>query len=228
MLIPYDPLYYLSDADHDIADQSNISMTEVRKTFHDKADYYTYAALSEKFRTVDLLHDTSAGAEEDLITVFSTLGYKYETPMHVNPDARKLKPETVKKEFSENPATATKYKSLQGDLKYMNAILGKAALLDALAKKYSVEYFVFLNQFEIKTNFNSCLDIANKIYQRTTLLHFSIYDKSGKQIAGNFSYCFFPSNSSDSNIIIGNCFADLGNGVAKSFTDAIFSNQTRK
>ena len=54
MLIPYDPLYYLSDADHDIAEQSNVGMIDVRKTFHEKVDYYTYAALSKNFNNTSL------------------------------------------------------------------------------------------------------------------------------------------------------------------------------
>ena len=112
MLIPYDPLYYLSDADHDIDEQSNIGMIEVRKLFHEKVDYYTYAALSKNFKTTDIFHDSSPTAEEDMITVFSTLGYKYEDPIHINPDSRKLKSEYAKKEVSENPATASKYKSV--------------------------------------------------------------------------------------------------------------------
>ena len=52
--------------------------------------------------------------------------------------------------------------------------------------------------------------------------------KTGKQIAGNFAHSFFPSNSSNSNIIIKNCFAELGTGVAKSVYDAVYATKETK
>jgi len=228
MLIPYDPIYYLSDADHDIAAQSKRDMKEVRNLFRLKSDYYAYAAISKYFKCIDLMHDTANHAREDLITVFSTLGYQYESPMNVNPEARKLIPDGIKKQETQNPATATRYKSIEPDLKYMNAVLGKPALLDVLGEKYGADYFVFLNQFEIKTNYNSCLDIANKIYQRTVLLHFSVYDRTGRQVAGNFAYSFFPSDTSEENEIIRKCFADLGSSISKSLADAVYAGQVKK
>ena len=228
MLIPYDPLYYLSDADHDIAEQTPRAMKEVRQTFHEKADYYVYAAISRQFRCTDLLHDTSDAVQEDLVTVFSTLGYRYEDPMNINPDARKLQPENQKKDSYEDPQTAYRYKNPEPNLKYMHAVLGKPGLLKALSDKYHTDYFVFLNQFEIKTNYNSCIDIANKVYQRTLLLHFSIYDKYGKQLAGNFAYAFFPSKTGEANEIMKNCFPVLGSGIAKSLADAVASSDAGK
>lgn len=228
LLVPYDPLYYLSDADHDIAEQSKRAMNEVRSTFHEKSDYYVYAAISKHFTCIDLLHDTSPDVQEDLITIFSTLGYQYEEPMHVNPDVRKLKPEVQKKESYADPHTAYRYKNPEGDLKYMNAVLGKPELLKSLGSKYAVDYVVFLNQFEIKTNFNSCVDIANKVYQRTLMLHFSVYTAGGKQVAGNFAYSFFPSDSNEANEIMKNCFSSLGESITKSLTDAVYPNSAKR
>jgi len=228
MLVPYDPLYYLSDADHDIAEQSKYNMQKVRKTFHTESDYYTYRAIARHFRCIDLLHDTSAASREDLITIFSTVGYKYEDPMPVKTGSEKLKTETGKKDATANPVTASKYRLPEPNLQYMNAVPGKPELLKALGKKYEVDYFVFLNQFEIKTNYNSCIDLANKIYQRTILLHFSIYDASGKQVAGNFVYSFFPSNSSESEEIIRTCFAELGEGISKNLTGILLTGTVNR
>lgn len=228
MVIPYDPLYYLSDADHEIAEQSNIDMREIRSFFHKKISYYTAASLARNFTPIDLLNDTSANAQEDLITVFSTLGYRYEEPMPVSTEIKKMKPEPKRKEEIEDPYTATKYKNLEGDLKYMHAVLAKPELLKVLQAKYGADYFIFLNQFEIKTNYNSCLDIGKRIYQRTVMMHYSVYDYKAVQVGGNFAYTFFPSNSNEFNELVKNCFPVLGQQIAKDLLQHILGAPAKK
>jgi hypothetical protein len=228
MLIPYDPLYYLSDADHDIAEQSKNEMKEVRRQFNLQSDYYVYAAVSKYFKCIDMLHDTSDAVQEDLVTIFSTLGYRYEDPMRLPADGHKPVPVSGKKETVEDPSTASHYQKPAPDLKYMNAVPNKPGLLKAMSDKYGAGYFVFINQFEIKTNYNSCLDIANKIYQRTILLHYSVYDRTGRQLSGNFAYSFFPTSSSEEKEIIRNSFAELGHSIAKSVAEAVYAGAAMK
>jgi hypothetical protein len=109
---------------------------------------------------------------------------------------------------------AAQYLPLPEEDQYMNAVLTDAAFLSALHETYGTERFVFVNQFEIRTNYKSCLDIANKIYQREILLHFSVFDQKGKQLAGACVKSSFPSDSNNAYDIIRNCFSELAGYVA--------------
>ena len=44
-----------------------------------------------------------------------------------------------------------------------------------LSEKYGTDIFVFMSQLEIKTNYDDCLNLALKIYQREIKVHFAIY-----------------------------------------------------
>ncbi|HXA00773.1 MAG TPA: hypothetical protein VNW99_02225 [Cytophagaceae bacterium] len=61
--------------------------------------------------------------------------------------------------------------------------------------KYSIDYYIFINQFEVKTNYENCLDRAAQNYERTFTTHFSIFDANGKQVAGDKFKTHYNSNS---------------------------------
>jgi len=62
-------------------------------------------------------------------------------------------------------------------------------------EKYHADYYIFVSQFEVKTNYEHCLDRALQNYERTFVTHFSIFDKSGKQISGGRVKNMYESNN---------------------------------
>jgi len=88
-------------------------------------------------------------------------------------------------------------------------------LLRMLSEKYGTDLFVFLNQFEIKTNYNDCLDLALKIYRRQFKVHYSIYDGNGKQLYGDVAVVDFPSNTNDTSEIIKENFQKIADAIVQ-------------
>ncbi len=74
----------------------------------------------------------------------------------------------------------------------------------------------FLNELDIKTHFEDCLDLALKIYQRELKVHYSIFDRSGKQVYGDVAVVKFPSNSNDVDEIIKSNFPGLSDHIIES------------
>ncbi len=220
MLIPYDHRYYLSDADRDIMDQSKMEPVKFRNDFRHNIDRHVQRSISGSYYCISLLNDTADALEETMHKVLSRTGYKYEKAIPITPKSdgdekagAKLKKTDASQHNDFN--TATQYIPDEKDAVYMRAIVNKPnELFDELNKTYDADYFVFLTQLDIKTNYNSCLDIANKIYRREVKLHFTIYDKQANLIAGTYATTFFPSNSNHANKIIGDCFPELGKFVA--------------
>lgn len=219
LLLPYNPKYYLSDADRDIAAQSNESPQVFRKKFNEESDRQVFIEISKTATCVSLFEDTTAQLIEDAMGMLSKTGFQYDIP------TIKEKVSVKKKVFKTDPnkdahdsRTAGQYINDEPELKYMRAVVTQPQLLTELANRYHFDLFVFITQMEFKTNYSTCMDIANKIYKRELMLHFTVYDKDGKLIAGNFAKTFFPSNENSVNDIVSKQFPQLAQGIVNSFT----------
>ncbi len=220
MLIPYDPRYYLSDADRDIAEQSKQDALKIRADFRHSIDRNVQRAIRGSYECISLLNDTADALEETMNYVLGRTGYRFEKaipitpkPVEDNTSVKKIKDPNPKEH--EDSKTASQYIPVKHDAMYMNAVVGKSQdLFKELYEQYQADIFVFLTQMEIKTNYKSCLDIANKIYRREVMLHFTIYNKEGRLLAGSYATSYFPSDSNNSNKIIGECFPELARYIA--------------
>jgi len=221
MLIPYDPRYYLSDADRDIAEQSKTDPTKFRSDFRHSIDRNVQRAIRGSYECISLLNDTADDLETTMYRVLGLTGYKMEPAIPITPKPLNNEDVPVKTKSSNNTKehedskTASQYIPVKANAMYMNAVVKRPQdLFKELYEQYQADIFVFITQMEIKTNYSSCMDIANKIYRREVMLHFTIYNKEGRLLAGSYATSFFPSNSNNSNKIIGDCFPELARYVA--------------
>lgn len=220
MLIPYDARYYLSDADRDIQEQSKTEAVKFRSNFRYSIDRNVQRAIRGSYECISLLNDTADALEETMYKVLGRTGYKYEKAIPITPKpvvedlvVSKIKVNATKDH--EDSKTASQYIPVKNNAMYMQAIVSKPQeLFSELYDQYQADLFVFITQMEIKTNYSSCLDIANKIYRREVMLHFTIYDKGGNLLAGSYATSYFPSDSNNANKIIGDCFPELSRYVA--------------
>lgn len=212
MIVSYKPKYYLSDADREIMEVSDETPDKTRAYLRFQLEQSLYLHLRRYFNCISLLLDTSQKAEEDLQVLHSVCQYYYEKPLIRGVQNLKKMREwknrlTEADENADNSRMTPQSRTTRGDNKYLSVNINKPELLEELHDYYGVSRFLFINQFEIKTNYNICLDIANKIYQRQLLLHYSIVDKNGNHIAGNFTVADFPpSNNNKPEAIAGFTF----------------------
>jgi LysM repeat protein len=203
LVIPFDPYLYFSDADDEIAAKSKISRTKVRDVFRRRLN-----ALLEApgYEMIYLLGGRAKDTLSDLNKIYSSVSYAYQTAIK-NPNYKApLKPgEEVKNEQSWLEKQKNKLSNSNKDSKYEVPedygsyfgvkIRNPADFYAFFGNKYNVDYYVFVNQFEVKTNYENCLDRAAQNYERTFTTHFSIFDSTGKQIAGNKFKTHYSSNS---------------------------------
>lgn len=219
LLLPYVPNYYLSDADRDIVRDTKKDAARIREEFHHNIEWQVFKAIEKKHNCVSILQkDTMKLYYDAASELFNVTGYSYAKPLYKAPetivDAIYNKP-TIKS--AADSRTASTYLNANSGEKFMNATLTKKEVLHKLYEKFATDYFVFLTQLEIRTNYKTCLDIANKIYQREVLLHFAVYDKEGRQIAGNYAVSYFTSDKNNAYDIMEVNFKELAEGVASSF-----------
>jgi LysM repeat protein len=213
LVIPFDPYLYFSDADAEIAAKSNIAMPKVRQMFRRRLN----ALLDiQGYEMIHLLGGKTKDSTSDLNKIYSSVTYGYQDLIYseYNPNNAQYKAQDeagtqtqeqtgLKGLFNKkgdkmqgaNQATATNYNTPKDHGKYFGVRIKDPEFFNYFKQKYDVDYYIFINQFEVKTNYENCLDRAALNYERTFTTHYSIFDANGKQVAGNKFKTHYNSNS---------------------------------
>jgi len=201
LIIPFDPYLYFSDADDEISARSNMPRNKVREIFRRRMNALLNA---EGYETIHLVGGKSKDSISDLNKIYSSVTYNYQQSI-VNPSSRyvpkkevsatKDKSWVAKQKDKVSGKEDSKYELPSDNSKYFGVLIKNQDFYNYFNAKYDVDYYIFVNQFEVKTNYENCLDRAALNYERTFTTHFSIFDSNGKQVAGNSFKTHYNSNS---------------------------------
>ena len=215
LLVQFDTMMYLSDAEHDIMEQSEKSLDAYRTYLRKSLDNKIAGEVEALLPCYSLLNDKSKQDAQTTGEIYGQCNYRYDDPMKLkHTKSPKLKPSKNNSKENEDSKVAPQYITVQGDAKYMNAGIENKILFEKLNKQYGADLFLFINQFEIKTNFNNCIDIARHVYKRELIISYSIYNKEGKQVDGNLAHAYFPSNSNRDSDIAERTFPSIATSIA--------------
>ncbi len=219
MIIPFDPDMYFSDADDLLAKYNQKSIKEVRTLFRYGLNVNLNAKILSNYGTRALLTDTAKTATEDLYNIYKSISYfkdkSIRTPDNTNStgvttsqQSEQKKPliNFKKKEDESTAQVNSKVKQTITPNEYMNVKIHNKEMLTYLRNRYGTDLFVFVNQFNLATNYEHCLDRATNTFERDLKVHFSIFDYTGKQLAGDVVIVHFPSNTNDMTEIMRNNF----------------------
>ncbi|MDX2189621.1 MAG: LysM peptidoglycan-binding domain-containing protein [Bacteroidota bacterium] len=204
LVVPFDPYLYFSDADDEIAANSKIQRTKVRQAFRRRLN----ALLEPKgYETIHLLGGQAKDSITDLNKIYSSVNYSYQDILFApnNPRIQK-EPEKIGKDKKSNQPTNigenSRAAQAQDAKKYFGVRISNPDFFTYFNNKYKIDYYLFINQFEVKTNYENCLDRAALNYERGFTIHYSIFNKEGKQISGNRVYIDYNSNVNNINKIL--------------------------
>ncbi|HEY8402914.1 MAG TPA: LysM peptidoglycan-binding domain-containing protein [Cytophagaceae bacterium] len=206
LIIPFDPYLYFSDADDEIAAKSNMNRTKVRQVFRRRLNALLDAP---GYETIHLLGGKAKDSLSDINKVYSSVTYNYQEIID-NPYANERLRQGGAQEIEVGKSNKSwldkqkakitglnesKYNIPKDHGKYFGVLIKDPEFFNYFNRKYSIDYYIFVSQFEVKTNYENCLDRAALNYERTFTTHYSIFDASGKQIAGNKFKTHYNSNS---------------------------------
>lgn len=222
MIIPFDPNMYFSDADEQLSKYNDKSVKEIRTLFRYGLNVNVNAKILSAHQTRPLLTDTAKTAMDDLYAIYKGISYFKDKSMPLTEAEEKAlateekkKPFTFKKKEDDSDAhTASSLKEPITRHEYMNVKIHDSRMLPYLKNKYGTDIFVFINQFDLVTNYEHCLDRATNTFERDIKVHFSILDYTGKQLAGDLAIVHFPSNSNDITEIMRNNFPIIADYLA--------------
>jgi hypothetical protein len=211
LIVPYNKSMHLSDADMDISNGSEMEMPEMRETLRDEL----VKSLNKKFAIVS---DYKESSDDFVKQDEGGLDYLYHSLLYSSDSVYTLKDP---QRFAVKDTIRTKdIKALKKESNYINVQINDQYLIPDLSKKYKADYIIFLNEFDIKTHFDDCINLALRIYRRDLKVHYSIFDKYGKQVYGDVAVAYFDSNSNDVNEIAAKNFPVISDYILQSFDKA--------
>ena len=234
LLVPYNPQMYISDSDYDIARVSKREIKEMRERFRLGLDISLQAVFLTGYDSHSLLRDTNLAAQSEIQAIYNHSKYAYAVPERVLQQLaeedgqpfykaifKKKKPEPAPPEKGLTAPDQKQDPRIKDSDRYLNIQITDPKLLPALADKYGVDLFLFINQFEIQTDFNDCIDLQNKVYNRKIKVHYSMFNALGQQVGGDVVETRFPSNINEAEEIIGRSFPELSREMLKQVPEKV-------
>lgn len=201
LIVPFDPRLYFSDADLDISQRTKVPAPQVRYAFRKRLNI-----LLEP-DGYDVLH-MLGGKVSDSISELNRFyaGVSYESiqpltpmvlPQGASADETDKNRKNISEAFNQFVSPEKKQTLAKEDTRHIGAVVKDQGLFPHLQEKYLADYVVFINQFEIHTDYENCLDRARKDYERSFVAHYTIFNKAGERLAGDRIKMKYHSNEND-------------------------------
>ncbi len=225
LLVPFDERIYFNDATADIARRDGLTHDEIMEYFRYQLSLYLTNALIDSCEVVDLLKDNTREAEADISGLYTTMSYELrlaEFEIETGKRAEKLE-EARRKQREEEMKNARPGiqngelvgRKQQTDDMYLHIIIGQPDVLKEIATRRNVDYFLFINQFDIKTDYRDPYLSGQRNVQRLMRVHFSIYNTEGEFISGNFASTKVPIYEDDKEHIVTQYFPEIMRQILK-------------
>ncbi|MBF8961848.1 LysM peptidoglycan-binding domain-containing protein [Pontibacter sp. FD36] len=226
LVVPFDPYLYFSDADDEIARHSKIPRQNVRHVFRGRLN----AMLApEGYETINLLGGVYRDSVSELSSLYKSLSYGYQDNKQSRYNHQPAVKERenaldwVKRQKEKvnikggQPATVP---VAQDENKHFGVKVKDPKFFSHFNGQYGIDYYVFINQFEVKTNYENCLDRASWNYERDFLVHYSIYDSKGELVSGNKVKVPYQSNMNDVQRIVSDNMPNMARRVLADLPQA--------
>jgi len=209
MIIPFEPVMYMSQIDKKVNEQTGWNFEEIRENFRRQLDVKILLKLKNKTQAVSFYMDSIKMAN-DLSYIYKSRSLAYEM---VDPKERNSAANNKKQKNITNGQLTVE---MNNDSRFMNAKIINPALLPSLNKKYGVEHFIFINELDIKYNMDA-YDLATDSYQRDVMVHYTIMDKTQKIISAGIATVKLSSNENIPKKIVAQAFVPIADYIAEQY-----------
>lgn len=222
LVIPFEEKLFYCDIMRDLTSVNQMTQLEIFNRFRNEIQLSLQTALKDSMETATFLN-TDSITDEDLIDIYSVLGYKY-IPVPAKEEVNekgKTKKEKPNPEPKKEVGVRDGHVVAERDAteRYMNAQLKDHSVLNRFHSNYGLNKFLFINQMDVKMDLSDP-ETAFIDPKRVVAIHYTIMDKDGKQISGGLATEGFPGTESRLNHIIGSTFYKLSAEVLDQLAKA--------
>ena len=207
MLVPFEPKLYMSEIDQKINMETKWGFEQMREYFRHQLDNQLKQKLQAIESPVVTFYTDSAKTSKDLDYIYKSTRLTFD--LIDKPTAPASAP-AKKQEGIKNGQVAVEIVS---DRKFTNTRLSNNELFPFLVKKYQSQYFVFINELDIRTLPES-YDLASDTYQREVTVHYTIMDQTSKLVAAGAATSRFSSKINDPKKIVSQAFSPIATYIA--------------
>lgn len=214
MIIPFDPQMYMGEIGEKIYIESKWNFKQLSEYFRHQLDNQLKLKLQSIASPVVSYYIDSTKTSKDLQYIYksSTIAFdKVDQPSA--PTVENKKQQGIK-----NGQLAVEANS---DKKFTTTKLSNNEVIPFLSKKYKSQYFVFINELDIKTVMES-YDMASDTYQREVTVHYTIIDSLSKLVNAGATSVRFSSKVNDPKKIVNQTFSPIAAFIASKL-DAVLN-----
>lgn len=227
LLVPFDPYIYFNDATEIMAKRDKLTHDQLMNYFREEFNRQLYNSLMDSCVITDFIVRSAASTretEDDLSALYSIISYKLEFAMQNRPEDNDVKQKKSKRkekqeeERRKEELYQAKTRIENGELvgkkqpvsdKYLHIVFHQPEVLEEIAKKRNIDYFLFINQFEIKGDYNSPYISGDPNATRTLKVHFSLFDSYGELVHGGFGENKIPFYLDDKKEVVNTYFPEV-------------------
>lgn len=232
LVVPFDERIYFNDATAEIAKRDGLTHDEIMEYFRYQLNLQLVNSLIDSCEVVDLFKDNTREDEADISGLYTTMSYElrlaeFELDTEnmgalVRKRAEKLE-EARRKQREEEMKNARPGiqngelvgRKQQTDDMYLHIIIGQPEVLKEIASRRKVDYFLFVNQFDIKTDYRDPYISGQRNVQRLMRVHFSIYNSNGEFVSGNYASTKVPYYEDSKERIVNQYFPEIMRQILK-------------
>ena len=232
IVVPFDERIYFNDATAEIARRDGLTHDEIMEYFRYQLNLFLINSLIDSCEVVDLMTNNTREDEADISGLYTTMSYELRLAEfeldteNLGPLAKKRaeKLEEARRKQREEDLKNSRTRMQNGELvgsrtntddMYLHIIIGQPEVLKEIASRRNVDYFLFINQFDIKTDYRDPYISGQRNVQRLMRVHFSIYNTNGEFVSGNYASTKVPIYEDDKERIVNQYFPDIMRQIIK-------------
>lgn len=237
LVVPFSLKLYNNEASKEMIEASGMQYKQVQNFMRIELDRNLHKAISDSCKSRSLLQSYTTQTDwDELEYIYANSDYFFAEAMSYNPQKKPLfnksKVATDKEEEEDKTKKKKKKKEEEeqeirnnGDVrsdirndpdKFLNVKFREKDFLKNLSKKDNIDYFLFLNQFDIKGDYSDPYKVGNLSYNREIKVNFSIFSHDGQYLYGSYAIMEFPATENDLQKISDNYFEKLAREIVKN------------
>lgn len=208
MIIPFENKMYMSEIDYYINKETKMNTKQIRHEFRDGLNEQLYYAFKKrKFFPIDLMSDTIK-YNKDLKFIYGNIAYDYVKI----PDQNNYQP-PVKEKKEKGIQQGQIVAETDDENRFMNTRVLSAALVPYLYQKYKAQYYVFINELDLKASAVNPTDYIPQNAKRKIVVHYTIFSVDAKEINSGIAEVNAEININHPSKIIKNYFSVLADTI---------------
>lgn len=234
LIVPFESKMYITDVNKQLAEANNLTSSEILSRFTSAIDQSIIYSFEQKCNVSSFYLLDDSESKTDLAYVYQNRRLEYEL---VSETVEKTKTEKLKDKLKKKEET--KYQGgsiIDGQIvskrddreRYMKAVIRDQNMLDSMVTKFDNNYFLFVNELDIRNNYSDAVDMQKNGYNREIKLHYTLYHINGEILSTGISRTTFPSSQNDINVIIKSYFPILAQQIQEDLFPPLEEKKTGK